>query len=215
LDCCRERPSHGKTYRGRGGFLILRVEYPYVRLSSLTVRLESLIYLSFSMSRNSMCRHGHLRAVPIALFWAAISMFAGGCRDRSQTPPSPDSKSPQGTTSSALASAATPEQVVQLVIDYGDGAQKRFSAIPWRDGMTVLDVLQSAQQRPHGVTLTVRGSGEAALLTKLDDQANEEGAAGARNWLFYVNDHLADKSLGAATVKSGDTILWKFERYVE
>jgi hypothetical protein len=79
----------------------------------------------------------------------------------------------------------------------------------------VLDVMQAAQQQRHGITLTIRGSGETALLTKLDDVANEEGAVGARNWLFYVNDHLADRSLGATPVKSGDTILWKFERYVE
>jgi hypothetical protein len=162
-----------------------------------------------------MCGHRHLIAVPIVLTWAALSLCAGGCRDKSQTPPSPDSKSPQGATSTPLASAATRGQVVQLIIDFGDGAQKRFTAIPLRDGMTVLDVLQSAQQAPHGITFAVHGVGERALLTKLDDQANEEGAAGARNWLFYVNDHLADRSLGAATVKSGDTILWKFERYVE
>jgi hypothetical protein len=162
-----------------------------------------------------MCRHGHLKAVPIVLTWAALSLCAGGCRDKLPAPPLRQDKAVQGDAGSPSASAAAPGQVVQLVIDYGDGAQKRFSAIPWRDGMTVLDVLQSTQQRPHGVAFTVRGSGEAALLTKLDDQANEEGAAGARNWLFYVNDHLADKSLGAATVKSGDTILWKFERYVE
>ena len=162
-----------------------------------------------------MCRYGHLIASLIALIWAALSLFAGGCREKTPAPPARQDKAVQGATNSPSASAAAPGQVVQLVIDYGDGAQKRFSAIPWRDGMTVLDVLQSAQQSPHGITLTYRGSGERALLTKLDDQANEEGAAGARNWLFYVNDHLADKSLGAAAVKSGDTILWKFEHYVE
>jgi hypothetical protein len=162
-----------------------------------------------------MCRHAHLVVFLIALIWAALSLCAGGCREKLSTPPIRQDKAVQGATDGPSASAAALGQVVQLVIDYGDGAQKRFSAIPWRDGMTVLDVLHSAQQSPHGITLTVRGSGEAALLTKLDDQANEESAAGARNWLFYINDHLADKSLGAATVKSGDTILWKFERYVE
>jgi hypothetical protein len=162
-----------------------------------------------------MHRRGQLLRDQICLCWAVISLLPGGCRERSPTPPSQDSKSPQSATSTPLASAAAPGQTIQLVIDYGDGAQKRFSAIPCRDGMAVLDVLQFARQSPHGITFVVRGSGEAALLTKLDDVANEEGAAGARNWLFYVNDHLADKSLGAATVKSGDTILWKFERYVE
>jgi hypothetical protein len=151
----------------------------------------------------------------ICLLWAVMSLLASGCREKSQAPPSQDPKALQDAANSRPASAAAPEPAVQLVIDYGDGAQKRFSAIPCRDGMAVLDVLQFARQSPHGISFVVRGSGEAALLTKLDDVANEEGAAGARNWLFYVNDHLADKSLGTATVKSGDTILWKFERYVE
>jgi len=154
-------------------------------------------------------------ALQMALTWAALGLIACGCRERTPAPPNQDSKANQDGLRNSQASTTAPERTVGLVIDYGDGGQKRFAAIPWREGMTVLDVLEAAQHHPHGITFAVRGRGEAALLTKLDDLANEEGAAGARNWLFYVNDRLADKSLGAATVKSGDTILWKFERYVE
>jgi Domain of unknown function (DUF4430) len=105
--------------------------------------------------------------------------------------------------------------VVELVIDYGDGAEKRFAAIAWREGMTVLEVLEAAKAHPHGIAFSVRGTGEQALLTKIDDLENQKGAAGAKNWIFYVNDHLADKSLGATIVEPGDLILWKFERYVQ
>ncbi len=148
------------------------------------------------------------------LFWAIFSLPVTGCRERAPAPPSDDAKARDtaGTSSTSSAAAA---QTVQLVIDYGDGVQKRFAALPWRDGLTVLDVMQAAQQRPHGISISVRGSGETALLTKLDDVANEEGAVGARNWIFYINDHMGDRSLGATPVKSGDKILWKFERYVE
>ncbi len=146
--------------------------------------------------------------------WMAFGLLATGCREKSPAPASGDTKArdPAGTSSM---STPLPGQTVQLVVDYGDGVQKRFTAIPWRDGLTVLDIMQAAEQQRHGITIAVRGNGEAALLTKLDDVGNEEGAAGARNWIFYVNDHMADRSLGATPVKSGDTILWKFERYVE
>jgi hypothetical protein len=133
----------------------------------------------------------------VALAAIAIVLPASGCRDK----PSPQ-------PNSAPASAA---QAVQLTIDYGDGGQKGLPAIPWRDGMTVLDALESAKANQHGITFSQRGSGETAMITKIDDLANQEGAEGAKNWLYYINDRLADKSCGAATLKPGDSILWKFQ----
>jgi hypothetical protein len=159
------------------------------------------------------CRCSQFPAATICL-WAAFGLLATGCRERSPAPPNGDANV-RNAVSASPASVAAPGHGVQLVIDYGDGVQKQFTALPWRDGLTVLDVMQAAQQHSHGITIAVRGSGETALLTKLDDVANEEGAVGARNWIFYVNDHMADRSLGATPIKSGDTILWKFERYVE
>jgi hypothetical protein len=165
------------------------------------------------MNTRMAFRRRQLPAGTICLL-AALSLLVTGCRERSPTPPNGDTKV-RDAVSASPAPVAAPGQSVQLVIDYGDGTQKRFTALPWRDGMTVLDVMQASQRHSHGIAIAVRGSGETALLTKLDDVANEEGAAGARNWIFYVNDHMADRSLGATPVKSGDTILWKFERYVE
>src|SRR2546427_5001000 len=66
----------------------------------------------------------------------------------------------------ALAQSAT----VRLVIDYGDGAVKIFTDLPWSKGTTVLDVMNAAQGRPHGITFKQTGSG-AALLTQIDDVA--------------------------------------------
>jgi Domain of unknown function (DUF4430) len=139
---------------------------------------------------------------PLAAICLAI--LIAGCRQRPA--PADDNSAPKPPPTGSA---------VQLVIDYGDGAQKRFAAIAWRENMTVLDALEAAKANPHGITFSVRGSGEQALLTKLDDVANQEGVEGAKNWIFYVNDHMADRSLGATTIKPGDAILWKFQRYVE
>jgi hypothetical protein len=140
----------------------------------------------------------HRLAITIALLAAAI-----GCRERQN-----DKASPSSTTNTASASAAV---VVQLTIDFGDGAQKRFTAIPLREGMTVLDLLDAAKAHSHGITFASRGSGAMTLVTKIDDVANQEGAKEAKNWLFFINDKLSDRGCGAASVKPGDSILWRYQ----
>lgn len=99
---------------------------------------------------------------------------------------------------------------VQVVIDYGDGCEKHFKAIAWKEGMTVFDAMQAADQHPRGIDLAYRGKGATALLERIDDLENE-GAG--RNWIFRVNGKLADRGMGVYELKSRDAILWKFEKY--
>ncbi len=106
----------------------------------------------------------------------------------------------------ALAQSAT----VRLVIDYGDGAVKIFTDLPWSKGTTVLDVMNAAQGRPHGITFKHTGSGATALLTQIDDVANEGGGTGKKNWQFWVNTTYADRSFGAYEVQALDVIFWRF-----
>jgi sulfate adenylyltransferase subunit 1 (EFTu-like GTPase family) len=40
---------------------------------------------------------------------------------------------------------------VRLVIDYGDGVIKTITGLPWAKGSTVLDVMNAAKGRPHGI----------------------------------------------------------------
>jgi hypothetical protein len=129
-----------------------------------------------------------------------------GCQ-RDSTPERP---SPSEYNSFEL--AAEGEAAVELVIDYGDGAQKRFTRIPHQDGITALAVLRFAAKHPRGVTLASTGSGSAALVTGIDDLSNEAGASG-KNWLYRINGKLADKSCDAYVLSPGDVILWKFEKY--
>ncbi len=102
-------------------------------------------------------------------------------------------------------------EAVSLVIDFDDGQQRHFR-LAWREGMTVLDALESASQRQRGIAYTQRGSGEMAMITAIDALANEGGGQG-RNWIFRVNGQLADKSCGVYEIRPEDVILWKFGTY--
>jgi hypothetical protein len=133
-------------------------------------------------------------------------LVAIGCqRDASVSDASRDSPSKVGL-------AAPGEPAVELVIDYGDGVAKRFTRIPFEEGMTVLGALRFAAQHPRGITFEKSGSGEAALLVRIDDLANQAGS-GDKNWIYRVNGKLATKSCDAYVLSPGDVILWRFEEY--
>src|SRR5262245_19629005 len=94
-----------------------------------------------------------------------------------------------------------PEKSVQLTIDYGDGVQKTFSTLEWKETQTVLDALQLAEKHPRGIKLKHRGAGATVLVTAIDDVANK---AGGNSWLYEVNGKLADRSCGVFEVQPGD-----------
>jgi hypothetical protein len=138
-----------------------------------------------------------------SLILTAIITGALGCQ---RNPSSPSA------VQNAVELAEAGEPAVELMIDYGDGAQKRFTRVPHQDGMTALAALRFAAKHPRGITFVSSGSGSAALVTKIDDLANEAGAGG-KNWLYRINGKLADKSCDAYVLSPGDVILWKFEEY--
>jgi hypothetical protein len=108
------------------------------------------------------------------------------------------------------AAAAQKVATIQLVVDYGDGAELRFKALPWKEGMTVLDALNAAKVHRHGITFVTRGKGSSTLITKIGDLANE---GDGKNWLYSVNEKRGEVSAGAQKVEAHDTILWRFEVY--
>lgn len=107
--------------------------------------------------------------------------------------------------------AAEPKTAtVRLVIDYGDGVETHFSALPWRDGMTVIDALAAAKGHRRGITYVQRGSGSTAMITKIAELQNE---GSGKNWLFYVDGKIGEESAGITKLKAGDTALWRFKEY--
>src|SRR5215472_8031573 len=99
---------------------------------------------------------------------------------------------------------------VRLVIDYGDGASKTITGLPWAKGSTVLDVMNAAKSRPHGITFSYIGSGASAFLTHIDDVANEGGGGAKKNWQLWVNTSYAVRGFGAYEVQPLDVVFWRF-----
>lgn len=100
---------------------------------------------------------------------------------------------------------------VRLVIDFGDGVEKHFTRLEWKDKMTVFDAMQLARQHRRGIRFEYRGKGATLLLTQIDDVKNQ--GAGGKNWIYRVNEKVGNRSIAIYPLKSGDTILWKFETY--
>ena len=98
---------------------------------------------------------------------------------------------------------------VRLVVDYGDGVVKTITGLPWAKGSTVLDVMNAAKDRPHGISFSYTGSGASALLTRIDDVANEGGAAAKKNWQLWVNTSYADRGFGVYEVQPLDVVFWR------
>ena len=104
--------------------------------------------------------------------------------------------------------AAKAAKQVSVVIDYGDGMQKHFTSIAWKEGQTVLDAMNAVQKHPRGIRFEFKGSGASAMLTKIDDLANE---GRGRNWMYRINGKRGESSFGIRELADRDSVLWKFE----
>jgi hypothetical protein len=100
---------------------------------------------------------------------------------------------------------------VALVIDFDDGLEKHYK-LAADEPMTVLAALEAASKRERGIRYETKGSGEMAMVLSIDGLANEGGGKG-RNWIYWVNGQLAEKSCGVYEVRPNDVILWKFGTY--
>jgi hypothetical protein len=112
-------------------------------------------------------------------------------------------------------SAETPAATgISIVVDFGDGGQKRVSGIAFTPGMTVLDAMNAARSAPHGISFAANGRGETALVTQIEDVANESGVQGhTRAWQYWVNRQYGMVSVGVAALHAGDRVSWAFREY--
>lgn len=101
-------------------------------------------------------------------------------------------------------------QTVRLVIDYGDGTIRTFTELPWKKGATVLDAMNAAKAHPRGIDFAYTGSGATGFLTEIDKLRNQGAGSGRKNWLFWVNTGLGDRSFAIFEVQALDVIFWRY-----
>ncbi len=133
--------------------------------------------------------------VLLAVVLAAILAWRGGgllqSENAKRNPPTP----PTGNSAG---------KQVLLTVDFGAGEKKELIAVPWREGMTVADLMGNASN----ISIVQRGSGQGGLLTSINDVSNQ-GADG-KNWTFEVNGQEADRSFAVYELRPGDQVLWTF-----
>jgi hypothetical protein len=140
------------------------------------------------------------RLVSLAIWLIAFPLLLG-CKP-------PDTNSQGGDFPPATKPSGP---AVVLVIDFDDGLEKHYKLAADKP-MTVLAVLDAASKRERGIRYETKGSGEMAMVLSIDGLANEGGGKG-RNWIYWVNGQLAEKSCGVYEIQPNDVILWKFGTY--
>lgn len=130
--------------------------------------------------------------------------------------PVPSAKSapaPAPSPDPAAAPAPVPASTtVSLAIDFGDGFEMHYTALPHTPEMTVFDVLQQAAKHAHPLEFKHSGSGSAAFISQFADKANQKGPE-AFYWQFRVNGQYAKKGAGAYEVAPGDQVRWFYAKY--
>ncbi len=106
-------------------------------------------------------------------------------------------------------------KTVCLIVDYNDGVEKCFTALPWEGDMTALDAIQLAAQHPRGIEVTIKGRGKMSLLTRIDDLKNTGSGRAARNWLYWSDGEMGKVGIGAAELEADDVITLKFTTWKE
>jgi hypothetical protein len=103
--------------------------------------------------------------------------------------------------------AAPTGKTVALAIEFADGTLQH-DYLPWREGMTVENLLAAASHLPKAIQFAQQGSGESALLTEINGAVNEGGTG--RNWTYSVNGQQADRSFAIYQLHPDDHVLWTF-----
>lgn len=99
-------------------------------------------------------------------------------------------------------------ETVGLRIDYGNGAEKRFAALAWHEGMTIGDLMRLARRFRPGLVYTQQGAGAAGLLTSIDGVGPAPGVD--RYWQYEVNGRRGEVSFCIHPLRAGDNVLWTF-----
>jgi hypothetical protein len=108
---------------------------------------------------------------------------------------------------------------VALIIDYGNGAQKRFSNIPWTKDLTILGAIEAGARIPPSAKITF-GSDRSGHVLGLEIDEMPGGGTPTLEWIVCVNEKPFNDRVGTETsfgfrpeersanlLKAGDQVL--------
>jgi hypothetical protein len=83
-----------------------------------------------------------------------------------------------------------------VTIDYSNGSTKSFTAIPWTQGLIILEALEAAKSTPPGLAMEYGSDRVGAVLgLHLDGLPS----AGDAEWRFWVGARPGPERLGTTT----------------
>jgi hypothetical protein len=116
---------------------------------------------------------------------------------------------------------------VALTIDYSNGAQKHFSSIPWKKGLTILEAIQASEGIPPKASITFGSDRSGHVLGLVIDEVPPKDGP-ASEWVIWVNAKGFQNRLGTETsfgfhpeerernlLNAGDHVLVKLAAVVE
>lgn len=145
-----------------------------------------------------------------------VGALLAALRNRSGGTSAADERA-QGSAAAAVAPEAwTPSprptgETVSLTIDFGNGARREFAALPYKQGMTLGELITQAREFRPPINFTTQGEGDMAFLTSLEGVANETGASG-RYWVYSVDDRRGEVSFAVQSLAAKSEVLWEFRR---
>jgi hypothetical protein len=87
---------------------------------------------------------------------------------------------------------------VALTIDYSNGAQKHFSSIPWKKGLTILEAIQASEGIPPGAKISFGSDRSGHVLALVIDEM-PQGETREADWVVWVNAKPFQGRLGTET----------------
>lgn len=93
------------------------------------------------------------------------------------------------------------DQTVTVGIDFGARRYYETKTVSWKEGMTVLNALQSA------IRLETRPMGDDIYVTSIDGVAERKDEKG---WLFDVNGKMGDTFANKTPLNPGDYVRWNY-----
>lgn len=149
------------------------------------------------------------RTLPLVLLAASSAAAVWLATMRPPAPPAGPHDGASRAAPNWVPAPAPTGETVSLVIDFGNGARREWT-LPWRDGMTLGDAMEAAEQFRPGLSYVAEGAGEMSLLTSLEGVANEGGDG--RYWLYSVDGRHGEVSYAVQPLAAGQQVLWQFRR---